>query len=48
LKRGSRIPTKCSINFDFSLDRIECKVCRYFETCLNVYNKAQKLAGKAK
>ena len=48
-RRGSglKLPRSCPINFDFSVDRIECKTCRYFEVCLRIYSKAMKLASKA-
>ena len=44
----ARLPRSCPINFDFSVDRIECKTCRYFETCLRVYNMARRIAGRGK
>jgi len=42
--RNIRIPSSCPINFDFSVNRIECKICRYFDICLKINNKAMSLA----
>jgi len=39
-----RLPNTCPINFEFSIDNIECKVCKYFDLCLNVFAKAEKLS----
>ncbi len=41
-----RLPRSCPVNFDFSVDRIECKTCRYFEVCLRVYNMARRIAKR--
>ncbi|ADM28330.1 hypothetical protein Igag_1528 [Ignisphaera aggregans DSM 17230] len=42
--RNLRVPSSCPINFDFSVNRIECKICRYFDICLKINNKAMSLA----
>ncbi len=48
--RGRRVtlPKRCPVNFDFSIDRIECKTCKYFETCLRIYNIARRIASRSR
>jgi len=46
--RGVSLPRRCPVNFDFSIDRIECKTCKYFETCLRIYNMARRIASKSR
>jgi len=43
-KNQPRKFSNCPINFEFSIDRIECKICSQFESCLNIFMKAYKLA----
>lgn len=44
MRRGLKTPNNCAINFEFSFDRIECKLCKYFNICLNIFTRAHKLA----
>ncbi len=44
IRKNIRTPSSCPINFDFSVNRIECKTCRYFDTCLKINNMAMNLA----
>ncbi len=43
-RRNTKAPLSCAINFDFSISRIECKICRHFDICLKINNKAMSLA----
>ncbi len=43
-KSRTTVPTTCPINFDFSSIRIECKTCEYFDRCLRIFIRAEKLA----
>ena len=46
--RRATLPKRCPVNFDFSIDRIECKTCKYFETCLRIYNIARRIASRSR
>jgi len=39
-----RLPSTCPINFEFSVDNIDCKVCKYFDVCFNIFTKAERLS----
>jgi len=44
--RRLRLPKKCPINFEFDVNRIECKLCPYFDACLRLYNLAKRVANR--
>ncbi len=44
VRKKIKLPLSCPINFEFSVENIDCKLCKYFDECLKIFTKAERLS----